>query len=403
MPAPTNLRPASFRGVPFQVTSADTDGLGQRTQVHQYPERDLPYVEELGLDAATYSFDAYTIGDSYATDRDSLIAACQQRGIGQLVHPTLGERKVKCVACSLRENVSELGLARFALSFVDAGENSFPTSSPFTSGLIGARVASASSAVQATFAKAFSVAGVPQWVVTDGTRLLATVQSALALAVRSVPKVDGANLGQVARDLARLTTGAATLLGDPGGLASQIAGIATAVGTMAAGPLDALRAFETLAAFTADVDYGSTITPARTRASGNQAAMEALMRRAAVVEAARGTPDVQLASYSEADALRTRLSGLLDDQITAAADALQDDDAQALADLRAEVVRDLTLRAGQLRVVQTFTPIGTVPAVLIAQRLYGDGLRADEIVARNSVIEHPGFVPGGVELEVLSA
>ena len=45
-------------------------------------------------------------------------------------------------------------------------------------------------------------------------------------------------------------------------------------------------------------------------------------------------------------------------------------------------------------------------ALVIAQRLYGDPARmeerAAEIVARNKV-PHPGFVPGGAALQVLSA
>jgi len=42
-----------------------------------------------------------------------------------------------------------------------------------------------------------------------------------------------------------------------------------------------------------------------------------------------------------------------------------------------------------------------MPAIVLAYRLYGDAERADEIVARNRV-RHPGFVPGGQPLEVLS-
>lgn len=42
----------------------------------------------------------------------------------------------------------------------------------------------------------------------------------------------------------------------------------------------------------------------------------------------------------------------------------------------------------------------TMPALLIAHRVYGDARRADDIVSRNR-IAHPGFVSGGQVLEVL--
>ncbi|PTS90230.1 hypothetical protein DBR17_01670, partial [Sphingomonas sp. HMWF008] len=52
-----------------------------------------------------------------------------------------------------------------------------------------------------------------------------------------------------------------------------------------------------------------------------------------------------------------------------------------------------------------YTPATTEPALVIAARLYADPaqaeIRAAEIVARNRVV-HPGFVPGGVALQVLT-
>ena len=63
-------------------------------------------------------------------------------------------------------------------------------------------------------------------------------------------------------------------------------------------------------------------------------------------------------------------------------------------------------RGGTLARLQTHVPAVTMPALVIAQRLYGDPARmearAAEIAARNKV-PHPGFVPGGAALQVLSA
>jgi len=64
------------------------------------------------------------------------------------------------------------------------------------------------------------------------------------------------------------------------------------------------------------------------------------------------------------------------------------------------VIQDVTARGGSLAHLYAYTPAQTEPALVIAQRLYGDPTRAGEIVARNAVI-HPLFVPGGQALEVL--
>lgn len=57
-------------------------------------------------------------------------------------------------------------------------------------------------------------------------------------------------------------------------------------------------------------------------------------------------------------------------------------------------------RVASLAPLAHVTPTTTLPALLLAHQLYGNARLVDDIVARNA-ISHPGFVPGGVELEVL--
>ena len=127
------LRPASFRGASFGVESHQTE-QGRRTQVHEYPGRDDPYVEDLGLKAGTFSVRGFCIGADYMAARDKLLEACNQPGAGQLVNPYLGTQNVVCTAVSLSETADEGGMARFDLSFVVAGKNQYPAQ---TEDLIG--------------------------------------------------------------------------------------------------------------------------------------------------------------------------------------------------------------------------------------------------------------------------
>lgn len=43
----TRYQQASFRGVPFAVVRHETQ-LGQQTVVHEYPQRDTPWTEDMG-------------------------------------------------------------------------------------------------------------------------------------------------------------------------------------------------------------------------------------------------------------------------------------------------------------------------------------------------------------------
>ena len=127
MPWRANLVDASFRGVGFQVDEHDSPIAGRRVAVHEYPGRDEPFIEDLGRTTKTYSIEAFMVGDDYATARDRLIEACDMPGPGELVHPYLGSLQVACTGCSLTERTREGRMARFSLSFTEAGANQYPT------------------------------------------------------------------------------------------------------------------------------------------------------------------------------------------------------------------------------------------------------------------------------------
>ena len=54
------LRPASFRGVPF-VVLAGTVSAGRRLARHEYPQRDIPYMEDMGRRAREYKVEGSII------------------------------------------------------------------------------------------------------------------------------------------------------------------------------------------------------------------------------------------------------------------------------------------------------------------------------------------------------
>jgi hypothetical protein len=70
-----------------------------------------------------------------------------------------------------------------------------------------------------------------------------------------------------------------------------------------------------------------------------------------------------------------------------------------LTRLNVDLVRGMNARSTSLVPLSQHTPATTVPALLLAHQLYGDARRADELTSRNN-ITHPGFVPGGIALEI---
>lgn len=84
-----NLQPASWRGVPFAVASS-TIRRGRRTALHEYPDRDAVWVEDLGRGVRRISIVGFVIGDDVFDQRDQMVDACEVAGPGSLVHPSLG-------------------------------------------------------------------------------------------------------------------------------------------------------------------------------------------------------------------------------------------------------------------------------------------------------------------------
>ena len=134
-----NLVQASFRGVEFQVDETEAPIAGRRLAVHEYPGRDEPFVEDLGRRTKRWTIEAFVIGDDYADARDRLIEACDTMGPGELVHPYLGALQVACESCELTERTREGRMARFALAFVEAGENQYPSAAANTSDTVRSR------------------------------------------------------------------------------------------------------------------------------------------------------------------------------------------------------------------------------------------------------------------------
>src|SRR3989338_8034654 len=121
------LRKASFRGIPFFVDASSSD-FGRRNILHEYPLRDTPYSEDLGRKARQFMVEAYVLGDDYLGKRDALIAVCERPGQGQLIYPYYGQKLVAVIACRVEERVLEGRLARFSMTFAEAGERIFPAS-----------------------------------------------------------------------------------------------------------------------------------------------------------------------------------------------------------------------------------------------------------------------------------
>lgn len=395
------LRPASFRGVPFKV-DGDELAAGRRVQLHEYPQRDKPYAEDLGRATRKITLTAYVIGPDYMAQRDRLLAALEEAGPGELVHPQYGTLKVVADGeCRVSHSRDDGGMCRFSLSFVEAGELAFPSATVNTAATTERRADALAATSLADFADHFGVAGVADFVRAGAT---ADVVGAVGMIERTVRGFTwSAVLGRLLGDLDGLLGSPSTLAQRimdlftgtgttrrSGGLGGAVAGTSPIATYAAPTAQQRLASFGLVAAYDPPSPTYATVTPARQRQAQNSTAVAALVRRAALVQSARVAADAEWPVYQEAITERDVLAQRID------AEALRQDvpDAtfRALTDLRVAVVQDLTARSVGAARLATVTPVAVQPAVVLAYDLYEDSGRGEEIVARNG-LTHPGFVP----------
>lgn len=120
------LRQCSYKGVPFQA-AAVTKTIQRRQVLHEYPQRDIPYLEDLGKGATLYKVTAFLVGDNCVAQAKRLEKALLTVGAGTFVHPWDGALTVSVYQAS---NISysnlELRYCSLDITFVEAGELGYP-------------------------------------------------------------------------------------------------------------------------------------------------------------------------------------------------------------------------------------------------------------------------------------
>ena len=401
------LRRASFRGVPFEVTSSNLS-IGRRTQTFEYPQRDDPFTEDMGRSKRTIRITAFVVGYDYIARMKRLIAACEKPGSGRLIHPWLGSMEVTPTELSAPVFESNR-VASVSLTFVESGKLQYPNALLD----VGAKCLSAAqmlvNAEFDEFVRTFDLSGAQDF-----------VKEAVGLDLQGI-----------------LNSETVQSVCDAFDLADELATLSHDVITLAEGGADALfnRVLDTygLQGFAStvhawtDVSHrfrsltqSSELNSAKPQAVASRttseriekanAAGQAMIRGLSVanmVVAASeiGTSNdrldastpVQTAPYDDLIAVRNEILEAIDEEsLKVSSDPIY----EALCESRSAVYEAITQRAENQARLVSFKPSSVQPALVLAYDYYGDASREAEIVGRNK-IRHSGFVPA-VELKLLN-
>ena len=387
------LQAASFKGASFKTNSSDLQS-GRRVVEHEYPQRDVPYGEDLGRQARRFTLDAFVLGADYLTQKNALLDACESEGPGELIHPYYGSRQVLCTSVRIREAINDGGVARFSLTFNEAGQQQFPSA---TTDLPAAVAKAADNALQSmveSFAEQFSVLQQPQFVLDQAVAFMdASMSQMQTIANRILNPV--ADLLQSINDL---KNGAGNLIATPGRMANRFKQTLGALtGSLNRTP-ESIAALQILVTQFIANDTAPVITPSRKQAQNNQRALNQMVQGMALVETLRLSSDVAFDSFDDAISVRVQLLARVDVLELEASDAVF----LAMQALRSVFSQAVPKPDQSLPRIVEYVPVQTLPALVIAYDVYGDATRELDIINRNKTkIAHPGFVSGAESLEIL--
>lgn len=408
------LMPASFRGIPFAVLSVE-GRFGRRNAVHEYPFRDSIWVEDLGRSARRIHVTGFLVENGAVTpgrvsdQRNRMIVAAERSGQTQVTLPTYGSMAVSLIDfhCSERWDLGRV--VEISFVFAEAGSRVFPRVAISTAGAVAGAADGVDRAAAASWMdKVTAHLGTGIYAVAQGTGVLNMFSNLASTVSRGATNLFNTAVsmsgplgrfikGGGASTLAELSALAAvgrTLVSKAISTASASSS-ALSQQTASGHPVTIQAIAKAVRASCPSPGYAITALAKMAISSGSSAVAQAtadLTRRSAVTEMAAASASYAPTSNNDASAVMSFVAGYLDTEILVAGDQGEDDVYQALRTLRSAVINDLTGRGASLADLVTVSSNHPMPSLTIAQRIYRDPTRDDELIEKANPI-HPLFMP----------
>lgn len=397
------LLPASFRGVPFWVDQAKTP-IGQKGQLHEYPQRNQPFFEGLGQQAKIHDLTAFIVGADCLEQRDKLLQALEE-GSGELVHPWLGRMQVKVGECDMTQTRQDGGLVTFTLKFHPDEPLQFPKAVVDTK----AQLMEASDTLLDSAVQRFE----------DGMSLVNQARVGLKNLREGITQGFKAIQERI-QPLLDIYVSAVVLARTVKELPHEFSAEVKSVVEEARGLKDfAVEGYRGMVAeISKQIETAKTVDlPKPTTGKDSAAAAKAtidLIQDAVLVQISQlvaampvATPAVKLTTTpslaQQAQKPVQRLDVPVADDVLALRDSLNETiwqaalkadptHFQALNNVRQKLSLHLNAVASTGVRLVDLTPKSNKPALVVAYENFGDATRVGEVVQRNR-IAHPGFIP----------
>lgn len=386
------LFPCTFRGVPFLI-ERHTTKAGRKTVTHEFPNSDKRYVEDLGQQLQTYNIRGLISGDLYFSNRDLLIRALSQPGIGILTHPFLGVKNVSLIHYTLEEKTETLGVAVFEMSFQESQINTSPQNILNKVPEIIQDIGFVSTSLKEQTQNEFNVQKNSQINFNSALGKINSIGDTFTRASNAYVN-DPEFINSFSSTLISYKENSVLLVTDPQSLGEDNQELFNQVNDLAVAPNDGFNLMTTFFTYGDDDDPITENTTERINRLKNQEILNAQIQATALVLAYQNSV---LDTYETIIDIQNRIN-ILEDQYfkISTNEFINPDVLNNITDLRSKVIgffRELELTTYKISKIST----QTIPITILVYQYYGDVELTQNIVDLNN-IKDVSFVSGDLEI-----
>jgi prophage DNA circulation protein len=379
----------------FYARKAGIPELGRRTVVHEYPNSDNRYVEDLGKIAGKFTLEIEiqeTTASAYKRSRNALMTTLEQQGIGTLIHPTLGKKEVVPIPSSMTEDfINDNGIVAFSITFLESTLNIFPTSTEGSKGFLATLYDKTFGDSESVFGQALNYydQGIELW--NQGRDYLQDTTDTINDVVSTLNGVAD-EVAAFSADIKSFSSSIITLMQTPTTLASRFTEIFNGLATIT----DDFKAMTdiVLQIFGSNDRTKTNGTSAlATQLNLNKISTANYVDVSCLTIAYLATTNIDYTSQQEIDEMMERLNDAFD---SLDPDSVDEDVYYNLQDMRTQ---NRLLLQNLRTTIPYYVSLTTnsVPSAILSYNLYGSSSRSSEIDSLNG-IEDPSFVSGNINV-----
>lgn len=213
------LLPASFKGIPFLVSSEALTEGGRKIVLHDYPDSSQRFVEDLGELPPRFRVQAFVQGDNWRERAGSLERALKEKGPGKLQLPTFGSITIYALPYSKDASQQSVGIISFSLDFAAGKPANAPTASTTTQEEVFQKGDDARRVIQEVFEDAWELPNdIDSILVSEGD----IKQFGESILDRVKSKIDTESLRKLESKVEEINNSAQNLVRDANDLANTI-------------------------------------------------------------------------------------------------------------------------------------------------------------------------------------